>query len=156
MIIVVFNTSSSPLRKLDIEFIRSVLHIIDMSLLQVKKFLEQTELVEAIGHINSNIDHILYIRSRSPFCDVYYKQSNRQTETSLPISMKSIQTFVNKDKLLRVHRSIFVNPKKVLKAQKKKGPDYELLLDGSTQDNVTINLGRNYIADVKKDFPQWF
>lgn len=87
---------------------------------------------------------IYYFSANSPYINIHH-----QTKKYLySATLKSLQTQLNSDQFLRVHKSYVVNIGKVVSYQSRLNGDYDLLLS----DNTVLRVSRNYAVIFKSAF----
>ncbi|MCP4752841.1 MAG: response regulator [Proteobacteria bacterium] len=143
--------------KTDIEYIKTVNHVINTVRGNVNELLNDAPLIEIVNTIHQTLPKILYIKSDSPYCVVHYDNGKKEaTSEVIQITMQNLQTYFNVGKLVRIHRSCFVNPDKVLGVDRKNTPDYEAILQPHSKKTIKLNIGRSYLSQLRKTYPTWF
>lgn len=165
--VVIRDGSQSYFHSTEVEYLKNILEITAMFRNNLREFASDTQLMKAIHDIYVLLPTIVYIKSERSYCEAVFepkssansakKQQNPGSETFF-IHMQTLQTYFREEDLLRVHRSYFINPEKMVEARRKspRSPDYEILLKTDTQNPLTIPVGRSYQNRLKRHFPELF
>ncbi|MCP3888691.1 MAG: response regulator [Desulfobulbaceae bacterium] len=114
--------------QLDIEFIRNILATIKITRDNLREIISDVRLLSGINQIRENITNITHIKSQRNYCLVSCEDEEKSFE--LRISLKNIQTFFKETELLKINRSILVNPVKIQSIQKSGKQKYSVTLAG--------------------------
>lgn len=93
-----------------------------------------------------DVNEILYFSANSPYIDIYQPaRKYLYTET-----LKALETQLNDQQFVRIHKSHIVNLDKVATIQSRQNGDYDLTL----ADNTMLRLSRNYAKHFKQKFSE--
>lgn len=93
-----------------------------------------------------DVNEILYFSANSPYIDIYHPDRKYlYTET-----LKALETQLNDQQFVRIHKSHIVNLDKVATIQSRQNGDYDLTL----ADNTMLRLSRNYAKHFKQKFSE--
>ena len=115
---------------------------------------ENSKILLYCGKIEVLLNKILYIHVDSPYARVFL-DSEIEKEIDFRLNLQQIETYFDKQSLIRSHRSYLINPDKVLFAEKKGIRDYQLCFKRS-QMIFTIPLSRSNIGKFVQSYPFWF
>ncbi|MBU2513407.1 response regulator [bacterium] len=157
MNILVFRDCQNPgFSNYEIEYLKSIFHTMNTMRQNFRKLFSNTSLVDAVSFINKNLQEIVYIKSIHPYSQVFYNQDNNLTSKEVQISLQDIQAYFDEKNMLRIHRSYFINPNKILSVRKKNQIDFEVKIKTEPDEIQKLNIGRNYVNHFKKLYPNFF
>lgn len=89
---------------------------------------------------------ILYIKAEDNYIQIYYLDNGKKHHYELRNSMKSIEKSMAANKILRCHRSYYVNPIfiKVLR----KDPEGFIFADMSVNDGISVPISKKYYEEI--------
>lgn len=166
--ILIRNRGASVFSNLDIEFIRSCLQILMSQKNDDDERLFDAELISTIHEINTFLDNIVYVKSESEYRRFFvdkeinnpllHDAQNGLWIKDYLISMNDIQNYFSEVNLLRIHRSCFINPKKIINIKRKKptSPDFLAYLQTDSGYVVTAAIGRSYLPIIKESCARFF
>ena len=132
---------------LDREYVRSLIDRIKGSRYHFEELLKDPNLLISLFKIQSDLENVLYIKSKSPYC--YIHLENQKQPTIHRISIKLLQRYFHEDLLLKVQRSFLVNPKKVITIKRTGKDDVVMILNN----RETLPVSRNLIPKIIEKFP---
>ena len=91
-------------------------------------------------------DAILYIAANENYVEIYYLDESGVRKYQLRTSMKSIEPLADKNRLLRCHRSYFVNPLHVKAMRKERDGQVSLELDSS---GICIPVSKRHYSALR-------
>ncbi len=139
--------NSPAFSALEREYLRSLMDRIRGSQYHFAELLKDPNYLVSLFKIQSDLEAILYIKAKSPYCYVYFE---KQAQPSIyRISIKLLQRYFHEDLLLKVQRSYMVNPNKV-KAIIRSGKD-DIVMTMANNDDLPVS--RNLITKIIEKFP---
>ena len=147
----------------DREFAQSALKEAVLVKNNIQNFILDESVLKKYLYLNSRIDDIYFIMADRQYCSVLFE--GQRTLTDFDWSLGDIETYFDEEKLLRVHRSFMVNPKKSIQAKKEKGRrdftlSFTLPYMAEIIENLDnfqgIKLSRAKERMCKKRFSNWF
>ncbi|MFH2129266.1 MAG: response regulator transcription factor [bacterium] len=111
--------------------------------------------LEIFYKIQRKIADVIYIRSESPYCHVI-SAGNKQSTERLRVTIQALENFFNGKKLIRVHRSYLVNPKKIISVNRQKNNEFKIMLKSYKNGLISIPVGRSYHQKLKNLIPFLF
>jgi two-component system, sensor histidine kinase LadS len=145
----------TPFCELDAEYVELVLQTVTASRKSVQALMNQRDLIEAIYRVQLHLPHVLFIRTKSPFCEIYFDGNRRDSEI-VRIPLQTLDLFFSNDVLVRVHRSCIVNANRVVNIRKRNHHDHVVNLKTATGKTTLQSVGRVYLPRLRKTHPQWF
>lgn len=92
------------------------------------------------------VDDILYFSANTPYINIYHHSKKYlHTET-----LKSLESQLNNNQFVRIHKSYIVNINKILSIQSRQNGDYDVTL----LDNTILRVSRSYAKNFKDKFSQ--
>ncbi|AQX84679.1 histidine kinase [Elizabethkingia bruuniana] len=92
------------------------------------------------------VDDILYFSANTPYINIYHHSKKYlHTET-----LKSLESQLNNNQFVRIHKSYIVNINKILSIQSRQNGDYDITL----LDNTILRVSRSYAKNFKDKFSQ--
>ncbi len=138
----------------EVEYIENLVGQIRRTNQDRSKILSDKELFKAVNIIEPFLDRVLYIKSLPPYCTISF-DSPQETDKEIRISLNRLADYFAESQLLRVHRSIMINPLKVERVEKKGRNHYVKFLN-SCQTGAEIPVSRSFVQTKKSQFPAWF
>lgn len=117
---------------------------------------EEIFLIRQIKQIERLAERILYIKCEAPYIVLRFINNPEQRPVLLRLSMKDITNHFQEKTFLRIHKSYFINPQRVLCIRKKRHPDYEMFLQAEPSNKIEIPIGRSYHKNLRTNYMRWF
>lgn len=111
--------------------------------------------LEIFYKIQRQIADVVYIKSDSPYCHVICVGQYQKTDR-LRIAIQALEAYFSGKKLVRVHRSYLVNPRKILSINRQKNNELKLIMVGADDERISIPVGRSYQQRLKAAIPSLF
>ncbi len=111
--------------------------------------------LEIFYKIQRKIADVVYIKSDSPYCNVISVGKSRKTD-HLRVTIQALDAYFNGKKLVRVHRSYLVNPKKIDSVNRQKNNELKIMLTGFRNSLISIPVGRSYHQKLRNLLPSLF
>ncbi len=157
MNILIFRDALNPgFTNYEVEYLKSIIYSMNTIRQNYRKLFSNSSLVDAVAFINKKLQEIVYIKSIHPFSQVFYRQGKNLESKEVQISMQDIQAYFDEKYMLRIHRSFFINPNRVLSVRKKNQIDFEVKIKTESDDSQKLNIGRNYVNHFRKLHPHFF
>jgi DNA-binding response OmpR family regulator len=114
-----------------------------------------SKLLGILYKTKKNLVDIIYIKSDSPYCKVYFKALKKEPD-KIRVTIRTLEEYFKSRDLLRVHRSYLVNPRRILSINKQKNNELKLLVQDSKSEIAMIPIGRSYHKCIKAALPHLF
>ena len=109
-----------------------------------------------LGQVEGLLDRILYIQSEAPYIVVHFILEPHKRPLWLRVPLKSLTEIFPERQLMRISRSILVNPSRVKRIRKKKHPDFEIGVQHDSDGVEYLPIGRSYIRGLRETHSEWF
>lgn len=130
-------------------YFQSVLEQLQVVRRSLYALARQPQLLAELYEIASRRDKLQFIRAEKGYSAIVAQ--DLRAPAYITLRLRAIRLYFDEAQLIQVHRSYLVNPKKVKGAQKRGREGWVLLAA-----NETVPVSRQYIARLKRDYPQWF
>ncbi len=134
----------------DHEYIQSIINLIRISRYNIEELLKEPNLLNDLFAIQAKLNHILYIKTRSPYC--YVHVDNRKEPWIYRVTMKMLQRFFHEELLLKIQRSYLVNPDKMREIIRSGKNDTLIKL----VNDEFLPISRKLVSKIKKQYPGYF
>ncbi|MCG8335996.1 MAG: LytTR family transcriptional regulator DNA-binding domain-containing protein, partial [Proteobacteria bacterium] len=148
------KTSRSIYNSSDFEYVNSLVKQIRQLRQGMQSLVADKSLVPIIRHISNNLENILYINVKSPYCLVFHDSDQPNDREEFRISLQNLTYYFKEEDLLQVHRSYLINPSKIKSFHRKPTSAYEVIIQGTFHSEIRIPVGRGYIEKLKRHLGQ--
>ncbi|MBT4289708.1 MAG: response regulator [Deltaproteobacteria bacterium] len=131
----------------DQEYIQSIINLIRISRYNIEELLKEPNVLKALFKIQADLDSILYIKIKSPYC--YVQLENQEQPWIHRISFQMLQRFFHEDLLLKIQRSYLVNPNKIRNIIRSGKNDVRVKM----VNDEMLPLSRNLVDKIKNKYP---
>lgn len=111
--------------------------------------------LEIFYKVQRKLADVVYIKSDSPYCNVISAGKQREKDR-LRVTIQALDDYFGGKKLVRVHRSYLVNPKKIISVNRQKNNEFKIMLKGYGNGPIAIPVGRSYHSKLKVLIPSLF
>jgi len=136
----------SRFSEIDVEFVRNVLTTIKVTRDNIREIITDARLLSGLHQIRESLKSVIYIKAQRNYCMVICDEHRNDFELRIPI--QKIQSFFKESELLKVNRSILINPAKVQSLKKVAKQKYSVLMPG----NEKLPISRSQEKQVREFF----
>ncbi len=152
----------------ELEPLFSLVHRYKLAQRYIREYRCELPTIRSIFRFDQLLSDIVYVKSENGFCRVFchsgviksgdVKRVGNLDSLKLGLPMMTIKVHFPSDILLRIHRSYFINPDKIVRIirKTKSSPDFKVFLDIGDSTFVTLPVGRNFIQEMRELFPSQF
>ncbi len=108
----------------------------------------------SLTNLQRKLTKILYLEMNSPYATAYFDTKETQYEDHR-LTSGDISDWFRDHKLVKVHRSYFVNSDYVESAIKKER-DFDIIICDISKNRKSVPISRRLISKLKTRFPHWF
>ncbi|MCP4023203.1 MAG: response regulator [Desulfobacteraceae bacterium] len=157
------DNAMGAFNRADKEFSQTVLQEVTSVKSNIQNFIQDELVLKKYLDLSARIEEIYFIQADRQFSRILFE--GERTLIDFDWSLGDIETYFDEKKLLRVHRSFIINPKKSIQARKEKGSrDFSLLFTiphvadimENLDDFQGIKLSRTKEKMCKTTYPHWF
>jgi CheY-like chemotaxis protein len=143
----VVRIQSASFTDFEKEYIYNLIHQIHVVKDTLQQIFCDPGTITNLYNIVSRIDQVLFIKSAKQYVEIYVK---KQRPELLTIPLKTVCLYM-KEHLLKVHRSYLINPKEILRVNKKKHGRYEIIMK-----DYVIPIGEVYLPIFRDKYAHLF